>query len=143
MSQDPKAALPPKPKLKQPLLVKPLLKLKGLRIWLVQNRFWLVQIRTRSEWCTQQIRAKLQNSLCNCWNSVMGNLNNDWDSVAIDWFKVLLSHNTVGLSLVYRIWAFPSTKIWKTACIDTLSKENLITFAKISCLYKVNTYWME
>ncbi|XP_062582034.1 DEP domain-containing protein 1B-like [Saccostrea cucullata] len=31
-SQDPKAALPPKPKLKQPLLVKPLLKLKGLRI---------------------------------------------------------------------------------------------------------------
>ena len=35
-SQDPKAALPPKPKLKQPLLVKPLLKLRGLRIWLVE-----------------------------------------------------------------------------------------------------------
>lgn len=50
-SQDPKAALPPKPKLKQPLLVKPLLKLRGLRIWLVEipiilreSTFWLMNI---------------------------------------------------------------------------------------------------
>lgn len=29
---------------------------------------------------------------------VMENLNNDWDLVVIDWFKVLLFYNIVGLS---------------------------------------------